>query len=289
MNPKEFEQHVDNLFQELDTLKLGKHYRNRRFPGVLQPGKYEIDIAVVINLYGVLEIFVIVECKKWKRKVDRPVVQKLIQTRDAISASIAAIASPVGFTKEAIEVANANRIGLWTIEEMKINLINSLQVSIASAIIERSNIDNSWEGLYYSLRRELYKLIGNEQPDWGVQGALHQKFYEENHEPIQVLEKGNSDHENEIRKWQRETIDRIVNTLLKACYPFPQKYFHYYRNSYEKRKEYKYMNRKARQVAIFAVEAVTVGNLEKFYESAHYFPTVFDVNWMNYDYTSNLD
>lgn len=62
-------------------------------------------------------MLVIIECKNLGRRVDRPVVQKLVQTRDAIAAHKAVIASPKGFSDEAIDVARANGVALWVLSE----------------------------------------------------------------------------------------------------------------------------------------------------------------------------
>ena len=115
LTASEFEQYVAELVQALKFAKQGIVYRNRRFAGIRQPGVYEIDVALEIQLDPAINFTLIVECKNWKRRVDRPIVQKLAQTRDAIGADKAAIASPLGFTKEAKEVARTLGIALWVI------------------------------------------------------------------------------------------------------------------------------------------------------------------------------
>jgi hypothetical protein len=117
MNPFEFEEYVSELVNQLDCFKRAELFRNHRFQGVRQPGFYEIDIAFKVKLSRKINFFFIVECKNWKKPVDRPVIQKLIQTRDAISAHKAAVASAKGFTREAIEVAKIHGIALWVISK----------------------------------------------------------------------------------------------------------------------------------------------------------------------------
>ena len=111
----EFEGYVLGVVESLAFFGNSKVSRNRRFEGKTQPGVYEIDIAVEINVKDLLHFLLIVECKDWGRPVDRPVVQNVIQTREAIAAQKAAIVSPFGFTKEAIEVAKAHGIALWVL------------------------------------------------------------------------------------------------------------------------------------------------------------------------------
>jgi hypothetical protein len=101
MSPSQFEQYVARVVAQLHFTKSGTVVCNAKIPGVRQAGIYEIDIAVHVRLDNVINFFLIVECKNWSRPVDRPVIQKLAQTRDAVAAQKAAVASPLGFTKEA--------------------------------------------------------------------------------------------------------------------------------------------------------------------------------------------
>ncbi|MEA2561257.1 MAG: hypothetical protein QOH06_2761 [Acidobacteriota bacterium] len=115
LTAQEYEGYVAEVLGNLDVFPGAVVYRNRNFEGVRQPGSYEIDIAIEFFAGEALRFLLIVECKNWKRPVDRPVVQKLAQTRDAVAAHKAAIASPVGFTSEAIEVAKVHGIALWVV------------------------------------------------------------------------------------------------------------------------------------------------------------------------------
>jgi len=115
MSHQDFEDYVEFVISTLDFCKIGNVYRNRRYQGKHQPGKYEIDIAIEFWLHDALSFLVIIECKNWKRPVDRPLIQKLIQTRDAIGAQKAVMVSPVGFTREAANVAKTNGVALWVV------------------------------------------------------------------------------------------------------------------------------------------------------------------------------
>jgi hypothetical protein len=117
MDEKAYEQYVARVVRNMSFSDKAKVYTNRRYPGIRQPGSYEIDVACELWFDDSLFFLIIVECKNWNRPVDRPEVQKLIQTRDAITAHKAAFASPVGYTKEAIQVAKANGVALWTLAE----------------------------------------------------------------------------------------------------------------------------------------------------------------------------
>ena len=115
MNEKEYERYVANVISELRGLRRTKVFRNKRFRGVRQPGNYEIDISFEMTLSKRLKLLFIAECKNWQRPVDRPVVQKIAQTRDAISAHKAIVISARGFTEEAISVAENLGVALWVV------------------------------------------------------------------------------------------------------------------------------------------------------------------------------
>ena len=77
MTPKEYEVYVASVVHTFDFLAGATVIRNKRFPGVRQPGMYEIDIAVELWLSEQVFFRIIVECKNHRRPVTRPVVQQL--------------------------------------------------------------------------------------------------------------------------------------------------------------------------------------------------------------------
>ncbi|WP_281557008.1 restriction endonuclease [Thalassomonas sp. RHCl1] len=117
MTHQEYEQHVSNIIKNIESFNNATIATNKKIAGIQQPGTYEIDVSVTFQIDDILSFHLIIECKKWKRPVDRPVVQKLVQTRGAISAHKAAIVSPSGFTREAVAVAKAHGIALWVIHQ----------------------------------------------------------------------------------------------------------------------------------------------------------------------------
>ncbi len=123
MRYSEYEQLVEQLLRDLEGFDGWKLHRNRKYPGVRQPGDYEIDIALEADLHDIASLLFIVECKNWKKAVDRPVVQKLAQTRDAVGAHKAAIASPVGFSAGAVAVARVHGIALWVVAKNRMYCI----------------------------------------------------------------------------------------------------------------------------------------------------------------------
>jgi hypothetical protein len=168
MDAHQYEEYVSKLVEQLEFCRNAIISRNRKFGGKRQPGEYEIDIAVEVTFGNVAQFLLIVECKNWARPIDRPVVQKLAQTRDAIAAHKAAIASPVGFTKEAIQVAEAHGIALWVISPGHWSTVlhrmdppkggdsnSSSRINIA-----RTNIAKDVDVLYIALRDAFLKVMG---------------------------------------------------------------------------------------------------------------------------------
>lgn len=115
MSPKEYERYVEELLRHLEFGPAAVIRRDDSIPGVRQPGEYQIDISVRSKVAGKIDFLLIVECKNWIRPVDRPVVQKIVQTRDAVAAHKAAVVSPVGFTQGAVDTAAANGVALWVV------------------------------------------------------------------------------------------------------------------------------------------------------------------------------
>jgi hypothetical protein len=138
VTPQEYEDYVERVVREFDFWSRATISRNKRFPGVRQPGSYEIDIAFELSLTDLVTFRLIVECKNYTRPVTRPVVQQLAQTRDAINAQKAAVASPSGFSKEAIEVARNLGIALWVIaQDVPVNVVmayDGLRIEILSRV-----------------------------------------------------------------------------------------------------------------------------------------------------------
>ena len=112
MSPDEYEGLVERQISGDYAAVAGATVtRNERVKGVRQPGMYEIDVGVRMKIADI-EYFTIIECKLLSRKVDRPIIQKIIQTRDAIAAHKAIVVTNIGFSPEAEQVARANGVGL---------------------------------------------------------------------------------------------------------------------------------------------------------------------------------
>jgi hypothetical protein len=148
MNSREYEKYVADVVRNLSISKKGQVYTNRKYPGVRQPGSYEIDVACEVWIDNALFFLIIVECKNWKTPIDRPQVQKLIQTRDAINAHKGAFASPIGYTKEAIKVAKANGVALWVVAK---GTFDQIAGGGYAAVSVAARISSNFRSLIYEL------------------------------------------------------------------------------------------------------------------------------------------
>jgi hypothetical protein len=157
MNANKYEQFVAEILEGLACFRSAKIARNRKFRGVRQPGSYEIDISLEIPLGEVASVLVIVECKNWRKPVDRPVIQTLVQTRDAIAAHKAAVVSPHGFTSQALQVARVHGVALWVVTR------TTFQTVIFAGQSGRRRSLSPVVDAFIALRGRLYKALN---VDW---------------------------------------------------------------------------------------------------------------------------
>jgi len=148
-------------FQGFDSAEVMK---NKRFAGIRQPGNYEIDVAVKMTIGNATEYLTIFECKFLNKKVDRPIIQKLIQTRDAISAHKCVVVTNKGYSEEAIKVASANGVGLWIVGEA--TRVTVMGYSGPEQIVLR----------VVELRDEFASLIGFKSPEQTNIRLLNNEF-----------------------------------------------------------------------------------------------------------------
>src|SRR5262245_31453600 len=163
MTSSEYEQYVTKIVRQFGFCKRAKISNNRRFQGKRQPGEYEIDIAVEVRFSEAIYFLMIIECKYWNRPVDRPVIQALAQTRDAISAHKAVIATVHGFSKEAISVAEAHGIALWRVDPEFDEEREDLLEGIAYHFREPFPEDKGINELFFELRSPFLSAI---DVDW---------------------------------------------------------------------------------------------------------------------------
>lgn len=193
MNSMEYEDYVEKTLKCLDFFNNSTIYRNKKYQGVRQAGSYEIDIAVETEIHNMIKFTLIVECKNHGRPITRPIVQNLHQTKEAINAQKAALVSPIGFTKEAIEVAENLGISLWVIsKDVPTEIIMAFE---GMRIIMLSDC-------FFELFIEYVKLFGvelkNMKSDHSTKLMTYKKFDNSSIEQI-------NNHENEIKEFFNNT------------------------------------------------------------------------------------
>ena len=205
----EYEQHVAAIVREMRSFRKSRVYTNRQFEGIRQPGSYEIDIAVELRLCRLLKFLLIIECKNWKRPVDRPVIQKLVQTRDAIAAQKAAVVSPVGFTKEAVDVARSNGVALWVVAQKSKEAICIMGLMPPSW----------WKYKYARLRIELADLLRlkDVQNEWRVirYWAIDGPRMEPPYEYYDVYGSATTGYEDVSGVNRGRAVTEVMNSLLE--------------------------------------------------------------------------
>ncbi len=76
----------------------------------------QIDVAIRADVGGE-ELLIIVECKKWTRKVDVQAVESFAGVKDDVSAHLGIMVSTKGFSKAATNTAKAKNISLYRYED----------------------------------------------------------------------------------------------------------------------------------------------------------------------------
>jgi len=108
--PKEFElavkEHLESLGRNLDAFEA----RHRESLGTGDES-YEIDITARFRALEV-DFLVLVECKKWKRRVEREDVQVLHDRMHSVGAQKSIMYATSGFQSGAVEYAQPRGIGL---------------------------------------------------------------------------------------------------------------------------------------------------------------------------------
>lgn len=149
---KDYEYFVSKIIQEFGAFRDTKIERNVRLRGVTQPGNYEIDVLVTIPC-AIMEFKITIECKNWRKPVGREVVQKIINTKNAVNANKAAIVSPVGYTKEAVQVAKHYNIALWILNLKVFHIIEHLLIPCGPS-------EKAWRkyDLFCDLRKKYFAI-----------------------------------------------------------------------------------------------------------------------------------
>lgn len=120
---------------------------------------YNIDLSYTFSI-GHAEHFVIIECKNWRKRVERDMVLSLEAKRRELSAHKAIIVSSAGFQKGAIELALSLRIGMFQLASSK--SLNILSHFMGNFNPYRERLETAVEIGNFQLD-ELYGIIAHNQ------------------------------------------------------------------------------------------------------------------------------
>lgn len=96
---------------------------------------YQIDVLTT-HSDGIHSYDTAIECKYWKRKVNRDTVMKVFGIIEDTSINKGVIVSKEGFTKDAIDYAKFKNIGLVTLKEWNSNDQSSMSKEIELGILQ---------------------------------------------------------------------------------------------------------------------------------------------------------
>jgi hypothetical protein len=210
----EFEEVVNSIIKNFERFRGTTILRNQRFLGIRQPGIYEIDIAAKISLENLVELFLIVGCKNWKRPVPRSVVHNVFHTKEALNAQKAIVVSHTGFTKQAIEVAESLGVVLWVIEkeEIKYEATPRINNEAEDRVIADSELGFFAEQFFSTIQSSLIRLILN--PNFNPIGNNAIESFNRGYDWI--VRKNRTDHNP--REIEFEIASWIFNEIFQNNY-----------------------------------------------------------------------
>jgi len=109
----EYEDFVRLSFETLLCAHVGTVHKHRVYEGRRTGHQHDIDVSIDLEVGG-LRILILVECKKYRRRVEISDLLEFAQRIDDIGASKGVVVSTIGFQKGALKVASAHRIALVT-------------------------------------------------------------------------------------------------------------------------------------------------------------------------------
>lgn len=111
---KEFELFVADLYKASDELEVTHNVTETGKSGA----KRQIDV-LVIQKTKLHTIKTIIECKRWKEKVDRGIIDVLAASIKDLGANKGAIFTTAGYEEGAIQYAKSENIDIFVIREIK--------------------------------------------------------------------------------------------------------------------------------------------------------------------------
>jgi hypothetical protein len=113
---KEFELFVTDLYQGSDEVTVDHNAFEKGKSGA----KYQIDVRV-IQKFKLHQIKILIECKRWKSKVDRHVINVMASAIDDLNANKGVIFTTKGYEEGAILYAKSKNIDIFIIRDVSEN------------------------------------------------------------------------------------------------------------------------------------------------------------------------
>jgi hypothetical protein len=121
LSPEEFELEIKRQFDCMSRgLKNYKSTHRELIPG--PDGEYEIDIVASFESLG-LNFKTLIECKNYKRKVEREVLLALHTKKESLGAQKAVLVTTVGFQTGALEFAKSHGIAAMVFKNWRLERI----------------------------------------------------------------------------------------------------------------------------------------------------------------------
>ncbi len=111
---KGFELFVADMYRDSEDVMVSHNVTETGKSGA----KRQIDV-LVLHRTRLHQYKTIIECKKWKNKVDRPVIDVLAAAIDDLSASKGVVFTTVGYEEGALQYAKSKNIDIFLIRDVK--------------------------------------------------------------------------------------------------------------------------------------------------------------------------
>jgi hypothetical protein len=126
----EYQREVAALFATLGcSVELDKEVIGAR-------GKHKVDVLVRLSTAGIGVVW-LVECKFWKRSIDKEKVLALQQIAQDIGADRAFLISESGFQAGAIRMARSSNVTLSSVEELRLSALPDIQSRALSLLAKQ--------------------------------------------------------------------------------------------------------------------------------------------------------
>jgi Restriction endonuclease len=186
----EFREYENGIADVLGSVvgESGIVRRNVGLPSRSGGRRRQIDVLVEGDIFGLTDVSMIVDCKRWKTPIDKPDVERFLGLLDDVGADVGMLVSAAGATEGAISRAKAARgvrIKPMSIDELmrwrptgtvqKVFQIPSADLQRATKALREAGFRVSVRGVQGDKARiEVFRHHGTPSPSDEVQHEQHQ-------------------------------------------------------------------------------------------------------------------